>query len=201
MEQTTGFAALGMACSLLVAGPALSQERKVSAFDPSAPAADPELAAEGKRLADRLWSGVLQRCGDTAYLQVEDNLVIELDRPSFTYVPMRLPEAAAESGYALRSVGLASAERWRWARIGAEPSEWSDWTFGETATVRDDNLTLDRGFTAVENVVLKFDLVKKDGAWSATKPISQLSYAVEPIALDTVTDSAPDRTCATLAAR
>ena len=96
---------------------------------------------------------------------------------------MRIPPAAKEAGYEYRGVALASAGRWRWAKQGPGSPKWSTWDLGDTVTVRDDNLTLDRGATTLPDVVLKFDIWMKDGKWSATAPISSVSYAVKPVDL------------------
>lgn len=186
---------IALVAALAGALPASSQERRVSAFDPSAPAADPELTAHAQQLVDGVWTSLIGDCEGAKLYKVDERLLIELEKPEFKLVAMRLPEAAAESGYAWRGVALASAPRWRWAKQGDDGLEWSEWLAGEIKVIRDDNLTLDRGFTAVRDVVLKFDIVKKDGVWSATAPISQISYAVRPLDLDTMGEGATAAVC------
>lgn len=180
-------------CSVAVAKVGAQGVR--SAYEPTAPAADPKLAAEGSQLSDQAWSRMLQRCGETARYKVDDRVTIELDHPKTTFVAMRLPAAASESGYAFRGVALASAAKWRWATLEGGRYKWSDWAKGETKVVRDDNLTLDRGFTSVPDVVLKFDIVQKDGNWSATTPVSLVSYAVRPLDLAPQTSPASAVAC------
>lgn len=192
---------LGIAgwCALVAgAEPGAAQEKQqklFSYFDPTAPAAAPERKAEAEKLAQKLWSKALNSCAGSAIQTVDERLMIELDRPQFTLVSMRIPPAAKEVGYEFRGIALATAERWRWAKRGPGSPKWSAWDMGDTVTVRDDNLTLDRGQTTLPNVVLKFDLWMKDGKWSATAPISSVSYAVRPVNLAAL-PAAPPASCA-----
>lgn len=188
-------AVLALLAAMTATTPAFSQGSRVSAFDPSAPPADPALTAHADALVERVWSDLIAHCDGASLYRVDEQLMIELDQPQFKLVAMRLPAAAKEAGYGWRGVALASARRWRWARTGTGRITWSDWEAGETKIVRDDNLTLDRGFTAVTDVVLKFDIVHKDGEWSATAPISQVSYAVRPLDLQAVGTSDAPATC------
>lgn len=189
----SGLQAVAIGTMLAVGGfAAQAQEqtqRLKSNFEPSAPAADPALTAEAEKLAQNVWRAALSECGQSAIQRVDDRLLIELEKPSYKLVAQRLPDAAKQSGYDFRGVALASAPRWRWAKAGGGTPKWSEWTLGETTNVRDDNLTLDRGVTVVRDVVLKFDIVKKDGKWQANAPVSLLSYAVKP--LDPTQPAAP----------
>ena len=176
--------------------PAAAQEKQqklFSYYDPSAPPASDERKAEAVELAQKLWTNALGSCSGTVIQRVDDRLMIELERPSFTLVSMRIPPAAQETGYEFRGIALATADRWRWAKRGSGTPKWSDWDKGDTVTVRDDNLTLDRGNTTLPNVVLKFDLWMKDGKWGANAPISSVSYAVKPIDLAALPP--PDVSC------
>jgi hypothetical protein len=188
--------------SVLLAGmvPAAAQEKEkqqklFSYFDPTAPAAAPERKIEAQKLAQKLWNKALSACEGSALQTVNERLMIELDRPKFTLVSMRIPPAAKEVGYEFRGIALATADRWRWATRGSGTPKWSAWETGDTVTVRDDNLTLDRGNTVLRNVVLKFDLWMKDGVWSATAPISSVSYAIKPINLTTLPATPPAAAC------
>lgn len=166
------------------AAAAKPQQKLFSYFDPTAPAATDERKAEAAKLAQKLWTRALGSCEGTVVQNVDERLVIELDRPEFTLVSMRIPPAANEVGYEYRGIALATAKRWRWALRGSGTPKWSEWEIGDTVTVRDDNLTLDRGNTTLPDVVLKYDLWMKDGVWGANAPISSVSYAVKPVTLD-----------------
>lgn len=181
-------AAGSLAAGTLMAGavPAMAQQKQqklFSYFDPTAPAATDERKAEAAKLVQKLWGGALSSCEGPAIQTVNDRLMIELDRPQFTLVSMRIPPAAREAGYEYRGIALATARRWRWAKRGTGTPKWSAWDVGDTVTVRDDNLTLDRGNTTLPDVVLKFDIWMKDGVWAANAPISSISYAVKPVNL------------------
>lgn len=179
-----GFASVfAMLAAVVACVPAASQNR-AGASDPSAPAANAALTADAELLVGKVWTSLISNCRGSNLYRVDDRLTIELDEPRFKLVAIRLPEAAEQSGYAWRGVALASAARWRWAKLGAGGLEWSDWLAGETKIIRDDNLTLDRGYTAVPDVVLKFDIVEKDGAWSAAAPISQIGSTVRPLDIE-----------------
>ncbi len=173
-----------------------AQQKLFSYFDPTAPAASPERKAEAEKLVRKLWSVALSSCEGSAIQTVDDRLMIELDQPRLTLVSMRIPPAAKEVGYEYRGVALATADRWRWATRGSGGPDWSAWDVGDTVTVRDDNLTLDRGNTTLPDVVLKFDIWMKDGVWGANAPISSISYAVKPVSLDTLPAGDPAPSCA-----
>lgn len=192
-RSIVGSATAGWCVVLAGVSPAAAQEKQqklFSYYDPTAPAATPERKAEAAKLAQKLWSSALSACEGSAIQTVDDRTMIELDQPKFTLVSMRIPPAAKEVGYEFRGVALATAERWRWATRGSRSPKWSAWDTGDTVTVRDDNLTLDRGNTVLRNVVLKFDIWMKDGVWGANAPISSVSYAIKPVNLTTLPDTA-----------
>lgn len=186
------WSAIWLVGGIAFAAPASAQK---TAFDPSAPSADPKLKVEAEALARKVWSGVLRTCGEVAVEGVDGRIFVELDHPSFTLAAMRQPDAAAQSGYQFRGVAMASAKRWRWALRTSGAPRWSEWRLGAPTVVRDDNLTLDRGSTTVDDVVLKFDIVKKDDAWSANYPISSLNYAIKPLDLEKVSISPSTPSC------
>ena len=185
----------GLIVGLVPAAAQEKQQKLFSYFDPTAPAAAPERKAEARRLAQQLWTKALSACEGSAIQTVDDRLMVELEQPKLTLVSMRIPPAAKEAGYEFRGVALATATRWRWATRGRGAPKWSGWEVGDTVTVRDDNLTLDRGNTTLPNVVLKFDIWMKDGVWGANAPISSLSYAVKPVDLKAVSTLQPAPAC------
>ena len=175
---------------LAAASPAMAQiDAKPTGFEEEAAA-----------LIDRVWDATLQDCGSSAYQVVDDRVVLELDTPQFYIAPTQLTVPATESGYDHQTAAIVSARRWRWASLNAgRISAWSDWQAGSDVTVRHDNFGGNRGRTSVQDVVLQFDLVRRNGIWEAYAPQSPVSSEMTPLPLDTL-ETASGLTCAQLAA-
>lgn len=143
-------------------------------------APDP-VAAEGDQLIERMWKAHLRECGNSAFKQLDDRVVIQLEEPKFHLAPTDLKPPAIQNGYSYQKTAIASAKRWRWAPLTPSgPLKWTPWQEGETITVRFDQTAADRRRTTVYNAVLQFDLVRKDGEWKANRPLSPLNADYRP---------------------
>ena len=149
-----------------------------------------------------VWDTHLRQCGTSAFEVLDNRVVIELDQPQFHLAPTTLQAAAKQNGYEYQTTAIASARRWRWAPLTASRAlKWTPWQEGQTLSVRFDEFGAARGQTTVQGAVLQFDLVRKDGKWTANHPLSPLNSAIrtfEP-AVNSVPASAPP--CETLLSR
>lgn len=146
---------------------------------PVSAADDSGLQQEANALIGKVWETSLRTCGTSAYRALDNRVVIELDRPRYHLAPTQLHAAAIANGYQFQTTAIASAVRWRWAPLGTGGKlAWSEWQEGQDIGVRFDEFTTARGITNVEDGVLQFDLVRKDGRWQANWPLSPLNSEI-----------------------
>ena len=145
----------------------------------------PEDAEAGRRI-QKVWDATLRTCAGSAFELLGQRVVIELDTPRFHLAPTVLGEAAKERGYQYQVTAVASARRWRWAPFspGDRPLKWTDWQEGQNIVVRHDEFGIQREHTLVEDAVLQFDLVRKDGVWKANHPLSPLNSDIHDFDLE-----------------
>lgn len=134
------------------------------------------LNREADALIARVWETHLLRCGSSSFELLDGRVLLELDQPQFHLAPTRLQKPAKENGYEYQTTAIASAARWRWAPVGKGGSiDWRPWQEGQTMTVRYDQTGGERGYTTVPDAVLQFDLVRRNGQWTANHPLSPLN--------------------------
>lgn len=162
---------------------------------PAAAANETALQNQADALVAKVWSASLLTCNASAFRALDNRVVIELDHPRYHLAPTHLHAAAIANGYEFQTTAIASALRWRWAPLGdGSKLAWSPWQEGQDIGVRFDEFGTSRGITNVEDGVLQFDLVRKDGQWQANWPLSPLNSEIRPFDLGRDT-SAPALTC------
>lgn len=160
LKQLSAFVAVALATNAAAAGQ--------TSPDP--------VAVEADRIIKTVWDAHLRHCGTSAFELLDARVILELDRPQFHLAPTHLQPAAKQNGYEYQTTAIASARRWRWAPLaGTRALKWSPWQDGQTLSVRFDQFGAARGQTTVNDAVLQFDLVRKNGKWTANHPLSPLN--------------------------
>lgn len=158
--------------------------------------------AEAEQLIQKVWGATLRTCGQSAFESLGGRVLIELDQPQYHFAPTKLTEAATSSGYQFQGTAVVSARRWRWAHQTGGAPKWTAWQEGQDFVIRLDEFGISPAHTLIEDGVLQFDLIQKDGVWKAYYPLSPLNSEIHDFDLKAASPSPKDvPACSRLSSR
>ena len=146
----------------------------LTALDPDKGPSQAEAEAEARTV----WDAALLRCGGSMFEGLAGGRVtIEMQDVAYLVVPSVVTRADRENGYDYLGTAIAMAKRWRWrsADRAGGGLVWHAWRPGQNLEVQQEPFTAVRRLTVVPDAVLSFDLIRRNGVWAPTYPVSPIN--------------------------